>query len=129
MASGVLRDLVELLGYAPTIELLRAWGGRRVKVPATMPSDHALVYIVGWDAAQKLARGYGGADPLDLPAERNHLVDLRNAALVAKFQRGATITQLHQDFGLSRRQVNSVLDALGHRDERLRRAAAVGTRT
>lgn len=129
MASAVLRDLVTLLGYAPTIELLRAWGGRRLKVPATMHQDHALVFTVGWDAARKLAAAYGGADALDLPAERNHLVDLRNAALVAEFGRGRTISWLAHHFGLSRRQVNSVLDRLGHQGERLARARAVGTRT
>ena len=127
MASAILQDLVELIGYQPTIELLRAWGGRRLKVPATMHQDHALVFIVGWDASQKLAEAYGGADALDIPAERNFLIDLRNAALLEAFHSGRTITWLSRKFGLSRRQVNSVLDRMGHRDERMTRAVATRT--
>lgn len=127
MASGILKDLVELLGHQPAIELVRAWGGRRLKVPAEMHQDHALVYIVGWDAACKLAHAYGGADAVDIPAERNYLVDMRNDAVVADFGRHRSITWLSRTYGISRRQVNSVLDRMGHRDERLARAVATRT--
>jgi lambda repressor-like predicted transcriptional regulator len=126
MASGILDDLVDLIGHQPAIELLRAWGGRRLKVPAEVHQDHALVFIVGWDAAGKLSRTYGGTD-LDLPAERNVLVDMRNAAIMDGFKRGRSITWLSMTYGVSRRQVNSVLDRMGAQAERLARAA--GTRT
>lgn len=125
MASGVLQDLVELIGHQPAIELLRAWGGRRLKVPAEVHQDHALVFTVGWDAACKLSKAYGGTD-LDLPAERNFLVDMRNDAILAEFTRGRSITWLSMTYGVSRRQVNSILDRMGARDSRLERA---GTRT
>lgn len=127
MASAILQDLVELLGHQPTIELVRAWGGRRLKVPATMHQDHALVFIVGWEAAGKLSEAYGGADALDIPAERNYLVDLRNGALAAEFLKGRSITWLSRTYGLSRRQVNSVLDRMGHREARMTRAVATRT--
>lgn len=126
MASGILQDLVGLIGHQPAIELLRAMGGRRLKVPAEVHQDHALVFIVGWDAAGKLSRTYGGTD-LDLPAERNVLVDMRNDAILTEFNRGRSITWLSHTFGVSRRQVNSVLDRMGAQGERLARAA--GTRT
>lgn len=127
MASNILRELVDLIGHQPAIELVRAWGGRRLKIPATINQDHALVYCVGWDAATKLAAAYGGAEPLDLPAERNFLIDLRNDAIASEFARGKSITQLARDYGVSRRQVNSVLDRMGHNTERMARAA--GSRT
>lgn len=127
MASGILQDLVELLGHRPTIDLLRAWGGRRLKVPAQMHQDHAIAFTIGWDAAVKLANAYGGADALDIPAERNHLIDVRNTAILEGFNRGRSITWLATTYGLSRRQVNSILDRMGVGDERQRRA--VGTRT
>lgn len=127
MASAILDDLVDLIGHGPTIELLRAWGGRRLKVPAEVHQDHALVFTVGWEAAVKLSKVYGGADALDVPAERNFLIDVRNAAILEGFKRLRSITWLAQTYGVSRRQVNSVLDRMGHRDERLARAA--GSRT
>lgn len=126
MASGILSDLVGLIGNRQAIELLRAWGGRRLKVPAEVHEDHALVFTIGWEAARAIAAQYGGTD-LDLPAERNYLVDMRNDAIRQDFGRGRSISWLSQTYGVSRRQVNSVLDAMGHRDERLARAA--GTRT
>lgn len=125
MASGILQDLVELIGHRQAIELLRAWGGRRLKVPAEVREDHALVFTIGWEAARAIAGAYGGTD-LDLPAERNYLVDVRNDAIAAGFAGNRSISWLSQTYGVSRRQVNSILDAMGHRDERLARA---GTRT
>lgn len=127
MASEILRDLVELLGHQPAIELVRAWGGRRLKVPVDMHQDHALVFIVGWDAACKLSKTYGGADAIDIPAERNHLIDLRNGAVLAGFLDGRSITWLSQTYGISRRQVNSVLDRMGYNVARLARAVATRT--
>lgn len=131
MASGILKDLVALLGHQPAIELVRAMGGRRLKVPAEIHQDHALVYIVGWEAAQLLAKEYGGADSVDLPAERNFLVDMRNDAILDEYHRGRSITWLSHTYGISRRQVNSVLDRMGERDDRLARAESrrAGTRT
>lgn len=125
MASGILHDLVELIGHRQAIELLRAWGGRRLKVPAEVHEDHALVFTIGWEAARAIAGAYGGTD-LDLPAERNYLVDMRNDAIAAGFTGNRSISWLSATYGVSRRQVNSILDAMGHRDERLARA---GTRT
>lgn len=129
MASGILQDLVALVGHQPTIELVRAWGGRRLKVPATIAEDHPLVFVVGWEAARKLSHAYGGADALDLPAERNHLIDLRNQAIAAGFAQRRSITWLSNEYGVSRRQVNSILDRMGYEAERLERAGAVGART
>lgn len=127
MASGILKELVALIGHQPTIELVRAWGGRRVKVPAEVHQDHALVFTVGWEAAGKLAKAYGGAESLDIPAERNFLIDLRNDAIAAGFlERRQSISSLAIQYGVSRRTVNSVLDRMGHGEERLERA---GTRT
>lgn len=125
MASGILQDLVELIGHRQAIELLRAWGGRRLKVPAEVHEDHALVFTIGWEAARAIAGAYGGTD-LDLPAERNYLVDMRNDAIAADFAGNRSISWLSITYGVSRRQVVSILDAMGHRDERLARA---GTRT
>lgn len=125
MASGILHDLVELIGHRQAIELLRAWGGRRLKVPAEVHEDHALVFTIGWEAARAIAGAYGGTD-LDLPAERNYLVDMRNDAIAAGFTGNRSISWLSATYGVSRRQVVSILDAMGYRDERLARA---GTRT
>lgn len=127
MASGILHDLVELIGHRQAIELLRAWGGRRLKVPAEVHEDHALVLTVGWEAARAIAAQYGGTD-LDLPAERNYLVDVRNDAIAQGFRgERRSISWLSHTYGVSRRQVTSILDAMGLREERIARAA--GTRT
>lgn len=115
-----------MIGHRCAIELLRAWGGRRIRVPAEVREDHALVFTVGWEAAKAIAGRYGGAE-LDLPAERNYLVDLRNDAIAQDFDKGQTITALSRDYGVSRRQVNSILDAMGRQAERLHRAAGART--
>lgn len=125
MASEILDELVQLIGHHHAIELLRAWGGRRIKVPADLDQDHPLAFVVGLEAAQKMAHHYGHIN-LDLPAERNFLIDLRNAAILSAFQAGSSISALASMYGVSRRQVNSILDAMGYRELRLERA---GSRT
>lgn len=125
MASKILDDLVRVIGHRHAIELLRAWGGRRIKVPEDLDQDHPLAFVVGLEAAKKLAHYYGHVD-LDLPAERNFLIDLRNAAILKEFKEGSKIRTLASVYGVSRRQVSSILDAMGHRDLRMARA---GTRT
>ncbi len=125
MASAILDDLVQLIGHHHAIELLRAWGGRRIKVPESIGQDHPLAFVVGLESAQKLARRYGSTE-LDLPAERNFLIDLRNAAIVSDFTAGSSILSLSCLYGVSRRQIQTILDAMGHRELRLQRA---GSRT
>lgn len=122
MASEILDELVQLIGHHHAIELLRAWGGRRIKLPEKIDQDHPLAFVVGLEAAQKIVHHYGHIN-LDLPAERNYLIDLRNAAILAGFQGGSSISALAGLYGVSRRHVNSILDAMGHRDLRLARAA------
>lgn len=122
MASSILDDLVHLIGHQHAIELLRAFGGRRLKVPADLTQDHPLAFTVGLQSAKRLAAHYGGTD-VDLPAERNFLIDLRNDAILIDFKAGHSISALAMRYGVSRRQVNSILDAMGHRDMRMGRAA------
>lgn len=125
MASAILDKLVELIGHQHAIELLRAWGGRRLRVPAEITQDHPLAFTVGLESAQRLVEYYAGTD-VDLPAERNFLIDLRNDAILQDFKRERSISWLASTYGISRRQVTSILDALGSGDER---RARVGTRT
>lgn len=126
MASGLLGEIVQLIGHQPAIELLRAWGGRRIKVPAEIGQDHALAFCIGLEAARLMAKEYGGTD-LDLPAERNILIDMRNDAIYSDFFKEKNITWLSRRYGLSRRQVNSILDKMGARDERMSRTAVTRT--
>jgi len=125
MALKILDDLVDFIGHQHAIELLRAWGGRRLKVPTEIGQDHPLAMTIGLDSAKVMATYYGGTE-LYLPAERNFLIDLRNAAIVAKFKGGSSITKLSEDFGVSRRHVHTILDALGQGENR---KARVATRT
>lgn len=122
MAVKILDELVGLIGHQHTIELLRAWGGRCVYVPAELDQDHPLAFTVGLESARKLADHYGNTK-VDLPAERNFLIDLRNESILQEFTRGRTISWLASTYGVSRRQVNVILDALGQRAIRLDRAA------
>ena len=122
MASAILVELVELIGHQHAIELLRAWGGRRIKVPAEVTQDHPLSFCVGLESAQRLAQRYANCN-LDLPAERNFLIDLRNDAILQDFRQNRSISWLAAHYGISRRQVNVIIDALGSRETRLERAA------
>lgn len=121
MAVRILDELVELMGHQHAIELLRAFGGRRINIPKSIEQDHPLAFTVGLESARKLSGRYGGGD-VDLPAERNFLIDLRNGAILDGFKQGRTILWLADTYGVSRRQVTCILDNLGQRELRLQRA-------
>ena len=58
--TGVLAELVELIGDRAVHRLCDQWAGRELYIPHAPGPDHRLA-IVGRDAASLLGRIYGGA--------------------------------------------------------------------
>jgi len=113
MLSKVLEEIVEVSGYAPALELCRAFGGRTVRVPHQMPETHPLALTMGYAPACAFAERFGGED-LVVPAERTALMDLRNRRIVAAYvEREESVSRLALEFGLTRKRITEVLDEAG----------------
>lgn len=105
----VMQDLIEKIGYSAAIEVCRRWGGRKLHVPRSMTEAHPLALSLGLEPAKLLVEHFGG-EALQLPRERNALIDERNAAIV----RAIEVDRLSQEtvgvmFGLTRQAVAAVL--------------------
>ena len=117
MLSKILEEIVEVSGYAPALELCRAYGGRTVRVPKPMPETHPVALTMGYRPACAFAERFGG-ETVPVPAERTALMDLRNQRIVAAYQGSdkaapASISALSVEFGLTRKRITEVLDEAG----------------
>lgn len=111
----VLRELSDAVGLADAIEICRRWGGRDFNVPVSVRPHDPLALTLGYASAQRLVEAFGGAR-LQLPAERNALLSLRNEAIYrACVIEGRSHEQVGLEFGLTRQGVNKVLRAMRER--------------
>lgn len=78
-----IRRLVELIGLSATLKLMEVYGGAYCYVPkpADLSADHALVQLLGIEAAQALAREVQG-DRLRLARGCAAVRAVRDAAIV-----------------------------------------------
>jgi Mor family transcriptional regulator len=121
----VLRELSNTIGLADAIELVRRWGGREIYVPVSVAAGDPLALTMGLESARALVKHYGG-QRLQLPAERNALLDLRNAAIIAEHDAGSSHEQVGLRYGLTRQAVSHILRAARERAE-VRQKFAGGT--
>lgn len=105
----ILKEISAAIGLADTIELTRRWGGRTLAVPMKVDMIHPLAMTLGLETAQKLVKHFGGVR-LQLPAERNALLDMRNAAIYrACTVDGRSQESVGLEYGLTRQGVAAAL--------------------
>ena len=123
MTNRTVSDLTRMIGVQSTILLMRQFGGRTLSVPTIdkMHELHQIVVTVGYASAQALAKKYGG-QTINLPAEVNALLQIRNDEIVRRFVGGESIRSLAIFFGIDRRMAHKIIDAYGHRETRLSRS-------
>jgi hypothetical protein len=61
-----LVEIAEIVGVAPTLMLVQAYGGVGCYVPHAIEATHPIAQAIGPDAAHKLAQAFGGSK-LDVP--------------------------------------------------------------
>lgn len=114
----ILREVSAVLGLSDTIELTRRWGGRTLAVPMKVDMIHPLAMTLGLETAQKLVKHFGGVH-LQLPAERNALLDMRNQAIYqACTVDGRSQESVGLEYGLTRQGVAAVLRKVEEQRER-----------
>lgn len=114
--SALLTELTETIGYGPTIELVRAWGGRRLSVPASIEEDHPIALALGAEPADRLATFCGGTR-LEIPVERNALLELRNDKITQELAQGETTRAVAERYGLTARHVRHIRDQMAKQAE------------
>lgn len=114
----VVRELAQAVGLADAIAIIRRWGGRDLYIPIEVNHGDALALTLGLDTARKLVAwcdtftvgpaGVYRKREVQLPAERNVLLDLRNEAIVERIKGGASHEAVGLEFGLTRQMVSRI---------------------
>jgi hypothetical protein len=109
----VLKDLADAIGLADAIEVCRRWGGRDLNVPLKVAAGDPLALTLGLDSARKLVKEFGGVR-LQLPIERNALLDLRKRAIMLDYAggKGDSQAQIGIEYGLTRQGVGAVIEKM-----------------
>lgn len=119
----IVAELIERIGFADTMELVRRWGNRRLDVPMKVAPGDPLALTLGLEGAQRLVQHYAG-QRLELPAEKRAMRDHRDEAIFAE---SATMSQeaLGLRWGLTRQGVGAVLRRM--RERRPQQVAGIQT--
>lgn len=123
----ILKEISDKIGLPDTIEIVRRWGGRELYVHAKVEPGDPLALTLGLESARRLVQHYGG-QRLQLPAERNALLDLRNAAIIAEHKEGSSHEQIGIRYGLTRQAVSHILRIHREREEIRQKFAGVYSR-
>lgn len=97
---AVLREMAALIGLAPTLTLVRHYGGVRVYVPQVMTPEHILARLLGFEAALKLTEHYGGAEVIHVPRALEAMLAVRNALIRNQYH---TTDKSQRDLALEHR--------------------------
>jgi Mor family transcriptional regulator len=100
----IVKELAEKIGIGDALEVVRRWGGRELYVPVKVEAADPLALTLGLESARKLVAAYGG-QRLQLPSERNALLDMRNEAILRELKAGRSHESTGLMFGLSRQAV------------------------
>lgn len=103
-----VRELIDSVGLANAIEIVRRWGGRTLRVPVRVEHNDPLALTIGLVAARQLVATHAEQE-LVLPIERNALLDMRNQQIAEEVESGMSKQVVAQRYGLTRQGVNKVL--------------------
>jgi Mor family transcriptional regulator len=104
---GELRAIADLIGLPAALRLVEARGGRRLYIPSGAAPEHALVQIVGEEAAAALCRAYAG-ECLEIPRAVGYATAVRNADIRQRRRQGVSQSTLAGEHRLTERQIRNI---------------------
>jgi hypothetical protein len=108
-----LRDVVELIGLPATLKLVEHFGGLiALYIPRDIEPDHPIAQAIGITAARKLAAHYGTDCLRNIPRCVVGMRRIRDAEIHVRHEAGESPARLALAFGLTERQVWSILAEL-----------------
>ena len=113
LVPKMVTDWVCLMGIGPTMALVNHYPGMQLKVPKGFIGGlmkMRLERILGQQAAEAFIGRYGG-EHLTVPRCAGLMRSLRNAEIIAAYDRGESLNELALAHGLSVRQLRQVLNS------------------
>jgi hypothetical protein len=107
-----VRELIDLIGLAPTLALVNAWGGQILHVPTgDNPNSKArrrLVSVLGESATQALIWNYPG-QRLTIARCVAAMRDARDRQIIAAYGDGTPVARLAAENFLTDRQIRTII--------------------
>lgn len=103
-----LAELAGAIGLAATLALVEARGGTRLYIPERAAPEHWLARTIGPDAFRRLAADYAG-EQLEIDRAAGAVRAARDRAIRAAADAGASTAKLALDYGLTQRQIFTIL--------------------
>lgn len=102
-----MRRLVLVIGIAETLRLTCHFGGVRVSLGTSRQPKTKLRKAISDESISALAK-HLDSEHIDIPKADSILSQIRDANIRDQAERGATLSDLTQEFGLTRRRVISI---------------------
>lgn len=104
-----LQEINAIVGLEATLTIVKHYGGVRLYVPMTMTPDHILARLIGFDAAIKLAKEFGGMDHFDIPRAAEAVRAVRNRDISEKYMKGKSLRLLAIEYQMTERSILKIL--------------------
>lgn len=101
------QELVEMIGFGPTIQLIDARPGLPTYIPKVAGDEHLLSAIIGMHAFAQLVKNYGG-EMLTLPNCKYALTKIRHRNVIKLRADGYSQTEVAALTGLTPRQIRNI---------------------
>ena len=105
----ILREMAGLIGLAPTLKIVHAYGGTRLYVPKRYDPEHPLSKLIGHALAVKFFEAFGGLEHFDIPKGEIAVKAARDRQIRAERTEGATHAALAIRYNLTERQIRNIL--------------------
>lgn len=105
-----LQEIIEILGENIAMELVKHLGGRHLYVPNAVSDDHDIAKAIGLEQATKFCQHFRGS-ALSIPKCKTYFNRKRNQEMIELHRKGEKIPSLVATFGLTTRQIRTILNS------------------
>lgn len=105
---ALIEQLEEIIGLSAALKLVEAYGGLVCYVPSNVQPGHALVELLGLDAAAALSARFG-RDAIVIPKCAALVRAKRDNQIRQLYQDGKSVSTLARTYALTERHVYRIL--------------------
>lgn len=98
------REIAEVIGLIPALELVARWGGRKIYVPTKSRLIGSALHASAPELASLLSLHFGG-EHLSVPSLTHLVIRSRNRQIRSDRAKGAPVSYLAAKYALTTRQV------------------------
>ena len=111
MTPVSLLEIIEVTGEASALKLVKAFGGKTVRLPAirNINAENELAQCIGIEALSTICRETGGGRWLYIPKCQRGLIQERNRKIVEEYSSGIKVRELVTRYHVCDRQIWNIL--------------------